>query len=1201
MLIAPAFRLIRAIFVDSYRENAIEEIRLPGHLSLTGENGSGKTTLLRVLPVFFGEAPNRVIRKEGDQEGFVRHYLPRVSAYIVFEYERHGALMLAVMHTAAGPDKATYQFIDSPYRQEFFVLPDDTFVHAGKLKQHVESLGVSVSERLTHDGYRQVIQNNPSREHSKLAARFAFSNKQRGLQHVERVMTAVLQRETSFFDLKRMIITSVRGNEDAFRLHLDRHGLVRWVEECEAYLDIMSYKETVVALGEKDLGRIHMVKDLKYLYREFLALRHHLENEEEVVLKLRTTEREQRDLRLRALDEEIDQIRTQFEESSAKAKAARKLAHGLADDRRRYEADGMDEKRRKVDQIPTLNAQLERCATQLAILGDAQRPILKQFEDIEATILDEKYSMVSRFSAQELEITRTAAENSQQARDAFDSATSDLDDLQREEISTFNESVEAATSAASTAKATQAAADQSLLKAWETARTHLQACLQAQADAVDQHGLAEKAHRSATAEFVSADANVQRELQRIESLDGEISHWYAYQTPGEDTLLAHLRQHYPEWSQDIGKVINDRVLLRTDLSPAITDGNSFYGLSIALDRIAREDFSDEQEIVKRIADLIERKELATRTLEEVRILASKAADHVRVCEKSLEAAQVHLAQSKVAVTNSRRNELELESLVEKSLQLDRERIAEEVTRASAQLKTSRENRDQAKARHQQDRESLLNGYQGKIKALERNKISALKAVELERQLNDSKYLDQIRKCKEDRDRALTDKGISPDLLHQLSSEQAVAEKQLGAAEKCIAEVESFLSWLKTAWPQHDEHLSIAVREDQVAQTRKTALNDRQVNRQDYLRQIEVRLNQLEERLRGIETQRRTIEIYLDDMALWRPDEAVALPPWQPTMIIESLIRRQKEAKKSLRDLESDIRDGIEEIRTALNKYPSTTIGQFYRQLISTHGVPRPAHEHEWIQPLREWFIDDHTQALNGLLQQGRSMAQSVDEFRKQLADFDQHVRNFHRDLQSSLDGNVRFARIQRVQVRIRTRLDEQDYWNTITHLSAEYSEWVARGTVALPEQSFMDAARRMANTLREGKGLITEPADLIEIEVEANIQGRERPVVAKTEQQLAHLSSTGLSYLILCMVLIGFLKRIIRDAPVELIWPVDELRDLDLQNTRALVETLTQNGITLASAFPDPDPEILAMIKNRYHVRDDRRIYEVALQEADHV
>jgi hypothetical protein len=68
------------------------------------------------------------------------------------------------------------------------------------------------------------------------------------------------------------------------------------------------------------------------------------------------------------------------------------------------------------------------------------------------------------------------------------------------------------------------------------------------------------------------------------------------------------------------------------------------------------------------------------------------------------------------------------------------------------------------------------------------------------------------------------------------------------------------------------------------------------------------------------------------------------------------------------------------------------------------------------------------------------------------------------------------------------------------------------------------------------------------------------------------------------------------------VWALDELRDLDIGNVQALLEMLAQNHIHLVSAFPDPDPDILSLIKNRYTIEAGRKIVTFQLpEEVSHV
>jgi hypothetical protein len=100
---------------------------------------------------------------------------------------------------------------------------------------------------------------------------------------------------------------------------------------------------------------------------------------------------------------------------------------------------------------------------------------------------------------------------------------------------------------------------------------------------------------------------------------------------------------------------------------------------------------------------------------------------------------------------------------------------------------------------------------------------------------------------------------------------------------------------------------------------------------------------------------------------------------------------------------------------------------------------------------------------------------------------------------------------------------------------------------------------------------------------------------------LERVSSHGLSYLILCVIFIAFINRIRRQAQVEVVWALDELKDLDLGNIEALLAILRRNAITLVSAFPDPDAEVLALFRHRFSVEEGRRLLEARVVGLDGV
>lgn len=232
------FRLTRLILIDSYCANKIAELDVSGHITINGENGAGKTTLLRLLPMFFGESPSKIIRGDAVTEKFGRYYFPSQASYVVFEYQRRNQKALAVIHADGSSDTVVYRFVDCEYRPELF-KDGEMVVQSGALHRHLDKMGVFDSKPLTLHAYRQIIQNTASREHKHLAGRFSFTGGTGKLTHIERVVTGILQRATTFHDLKRMIVSSILDGDEGFALQTGKKDLLHWVSEYEAHHALM--------------------------------------------------------------------------------------------------------------------------------------------------------------------------------------------------------------------------------------------------------------------------------------------------------------------------------------------------------------------------------------------------------------------------------------------------------------------------------------------------------------------------------------------------------------------------------------------------------------------------------------------------------------------------------------------------------------------------------------------------------------------------------------------------------------------------------------------------------------------------------------------------------------------------------------------------------------------------------------------------
>lgn len=93
-----------------------------------------------------------------------------------------------------------------------------------------------------------------------------------------------------------------------------------------------------------------------------------------------------------------------------------------------------------------------------------------------------------------------------------------------------------------------------------------------------------------------------------------------------------------------------------------------------------------------------------------------------------------------------------------------------------------------------------------------------------------------------------------------------------------------------------------------------------------------------------------------------------------------------------------------------------------------------------------------------------------------------------------------------------------------------------------------------------GKGRVEmKLVSLLELEIIVTENGRRK--TATHVEELRQISSHGLSYLILCVFFIALVNMIRKDQPVDIIWPMDELKELHQINIdRTLAEKQKQNS-----------------------------------------
>jgi hypothetical protein len=1171
------------------------ELDLSGHITINGENGAGKTTLLRLLPLFFGESPSKILRGDENNVKMARYYFPTTACYVIFEYVRRDQKAMAVIHAESQTDKLVYRLIDSEYKPSLF-MDDGEVVQTGALHRHLEKQAVFDSKALGLHAYRSVIQNMAGREHKHLASRFAFTGAAGKLMNIERIVTAILQRVTTFHDLKRMIVSSILDEQEAFSLRMSRKELQHWVGEYEAHYAVMDKTPVMAELDRLDHQRRNIESDFAHLHSRFRLLQEHHRTQEQVA---EDDERKAKADKHKAENEygnRLTEMTTRKTEAEARGRNAKAEIDALNARKAHYDAERAEQKMLEVDSIPELTSQVEPLKKRYEELSGEVKSITKVFEDLEAdartqaqaqreAIQSARGDAYQDHEAHKGRLTRSQHEHLQGVRDRHESERTEH---------------EAALAAHRVCEAKldsdvrNAQADPEALMALDSARKFEREAADKLEALHEKTTPLQRTYEKARDAFDALDEQIANGDVAIRKLQEELNRLLQADNADEDTLLGFLRQHKPEWVGNIGRIIPEETLLRTDLSPAISVGDDFYGVTIDLERLDVGRFASEETLQEAISATRDRFTRRREEVDKARIELEMKLTVMNSARSDWEAHGLALDRAKADKVNATAAFGVAERNVAESKKQAARRAQDALNQCTQERKAAELRSNALKNAHRDELIRIEASHRTELDRIDAALKQALEQIKSRQTAIDTELQKRLSKIGEDRDQCLRDNHVSPEVLNGMRKQINWLEGQIKRAEGYRTFVAQYRDWLTAVWPTRAEreqaYESARIEAERLRREHAALLQERF----DVLQQKDEAIDEAGLRAAKHHEVERGAARQIDQLAAWPTDPNILAAGYSADLTLDRLGTDRARLQRNLNDCRDRIREGVEEIRREMCREAGTGPERFHASQVQERGAPKPGRECEWIEIFRTWFNDRHNENRSSLVQLGRTMAQNVSYFWKSLRNFKQNVTNFSTDLRANLEQGRVFASISDVTTDIRTHVDTQNYWEAVEALHFEYDAWHTQGD-ALPPPSFVAAARTVAEVLSEDKGLIADPVDLISLKISANVNN-EGVKTASSEVALANMSSNGLSYIILCVVLIGFVNRIRRKEQVVIPFVVDELKDLSYPNAKTLLELLTRNNITMVSAFPDLDLDLAELFALNYKIQPGR---EVALIDKD--
>lgn len=1198
--IAPEFYLTRLILIDSYARGKTVEIDLAGHTALTGENASGKTTLLRLFPLFFGEAPSRIIQSDENNLKFARHYLPHTSSYVVFEYKRRGQRVLSVIHADGQSDGVNYRFINCSFSPELF-RDMNGLVQCQDLSRHLTKMGVDFTKPLSLTLYRQILQNETGREHRQLATMYAFTGSGGRLKHIERIITSILQRATTFFDLKRMIVSSIQENTDAFSMRTSKRELTHWIGEYEAHNAVMEKTSVMGELELLDQQRRQAVDEFAVLHARFeLTHDHHQaqviasQAEEERLSTLRTQ-------MVSAFNARSLSIQTSVTTEQAKIEAATTTLLTLDRRKQQYGVDKADERAQAVDALPEVETRAKAQRTRLQELEESSKSVVEVFDKMDAAARKDadddtrqletrKSGLVQEFSNRQAATFTRHAERQRQ-----------VSERHRSELAGMNTSVAnlRAEEATQEVEARNPQPDPEAQQAYDLEFEAVQEAMRRVEALRDGLEPLERKLTRAQQQVIDDEAMMNGSQQSLEKAEGELQDVIDAGNAGDETLLGFLRANKPDWAQDIGRIVSEKTLLRSDLAPALTGGCDLFGVSIDLEQLDSTRLASEDSIQQEISRLRQLVEKRQKQLDEDKAKLTVASRLRQQAKEARDTQQTKLNQAVSAKSGADQRLTTARTRLQASKDTARRTALAALETCRTNLSAAKTSLADAEKRHAAELRDLEKANAKELEELTQTHEKDVGTIDDAIRGIAACLKDRLGEIATRRNEALKANGVDVSFLDPIRNDIQQLDQRIEQASKDRRYVAEYRDWLTVSWEQRPQHV-----ESQVAA--KAAKQQFEENHRELVRQRDADLKEhdriateVADAIDKAEKSRREAYGQMGNLASWPKDKATFEAGFDNRVSLELLSARRRELQRDYGELLKRIHEGVDDIRKQMMSTPGTGPERYHATTQQRIGYPPPGQEYLWIEGLRGWFQHEHAQNKATLIQLGKTFAQNISAFWSGLGNFKKQVGNFASDLKSHLHQGLIFANISDVSVIITTDVDKQNYWQAIEALHFEYDSWHTQGD-ALPPASFISAAREVAMVLSDDRGLVADPVDLINLQVTANIDG-DGSKVAKNEASLARMSSNGLSYIILVVILIGFINRIRRRERVAVPFVVDELKDLSVGNATALLNLLARNNITMVSAFPDVDPDLAPLFTKNYKILPGRTLATVKLDHEEHV
>ena len=1186
-------KLLKIIMIHGHMPGVVE-LELNGHTNICGSNASGKTTLQRMIPVFYGELPNKVVPRT--RLSFDKYYLPHKNSYVIYEYERpqHGVAQVVLTKRVDGVD---YRFVDAPYQPEHYLLETKAGVVAREYNdwaQFIRAAGVDITAKISNTTeYRNIILNDikndrssrsESLKHRQLAGRYGLADDKHNLRHIEKLVSAVHAKEGKMDTLKSMLAAILE--EDGYQRPANTmtgDKIRSWLRDMKQFMKLDKLQQSlqdIERISGKCTATLATLWYLKALVEQgFNQQRQHKADTEAAMQQLKRAIAEANSL----YEQGRSTLRDKKNDAAAdlsKSQHQLEAAQNTYDDYRDADIERIG---RELEQLPERRNELHQLEQHYTIMIEAHRGAEQELQAHKLKLAQQLEQAKAKVQSQIKDKNEQKNRIHQAELDASKAINQQL--LQQQETVRSQFDSQLATLQAELA-AKQAQVNLSMLNSAELEQKELVDLRLDQAQQeLDSHSKrVTKQQSSLTSALRQREqAALNAKEARSAAAQGEllIEQLRLRLEPTTGSLRQFLSQNVEHWQHSFGRVLAEPLLQRTDLTPQLAPNHdTVFGLQLDLQAIEVPDYAlTEERLREQLEQASEQWQRQKTQLETAEKALAKAVDDAKQQQQELDALQQQQRSLETNVGFARDHK---QRLNHEHGQLDKERkkaIQQRLDQLQQQLGQVKQQRQSALAEviteHQAraleqtaEFQEQLQIVQDAIDDLE-TEISRLVANTKER----NKELEQAFSAK------LAEQGVDEKKLQHIKQQVSSLQQHIRDTENQRDAFSGYQQFMQVTWANlRPKWLETEQLAKQQLREATTALERHEADYKAKQQADNTQLIQLKEQLEKSERLVQSLQALVSRMA----DLTVAVqPPSQEAVAgldqaeVSEHIARAQQLLDDKHKLDKRLDDGVNALEADIRKDADSQFVRFMEHSLANLGeVPdRQAR----VKALAE-IITVLEAKQQQTIAQGKTIGTALFKFFTVFNDIHKRVSDYSRRLTQAVGDELTLDGIDKAEVKISSTIDELSFWQPLKEMTYHYRQWQASGE-PVPPSEYLEHLSDVADLLKANQEYSIESL----LKLQLNLIENGEPVVIRNDRQLTDSSSHGMAYLILCKFLLAF-TRLLRPgaAGVTIHWPIDEIGTLAYHNVEKLFVACNQNNIDIVGAFPNPESDVLLLFKHRY-------------------